>query len=210
MRFILFVEGHTEQSGIAPFLKRYFDPPRLKERVGITCVRFAGWSDLVKDLAHLAHFHLSDPKYRDQTIGLVALLDLFGPSFYPGHLKTATQRVSWAKTHFEKMVNHPRFRMFFAVHEVEAWFLSDLSLFPPEIRKALSSKVKNPESVNAVTPPKALLKRLYREKIKREYKQVTQGVELFAKLDPVAASAKCPHLKCMLDEMVSLAKDFGL
>jgi hypothetical protein len=210
VRFILFVEGRTEQSGIVSFLKRYLDPPRLKERVGITCVQFEGWSDLVKDLRKFAHLHLNDPKHRDQTIGLIALLDLYGPSFYPHHRTTASERLSWAKAHFEKMVNHPKFRMFFAVHEVEAWFLSDLSLFPPEIRKALSSKTKNPESVNFDTPPKAVLKRLYREKLRREYKQVTQGIEFFAKLDPEAASALCPYLQLMLDEMVALAKNAGL
>jgi Domain of unknown function (DUF4276) len=209
VRFILFLEGHTEQSGIARFLKRYLDPPRLKERVAITCVRFAGWSEMVKDLGQLAYLHLNDPKYRDQTIGLVALLDLYGPSFYPSHVETASQRVSWAKAHFEKKVKHPKFRMFFAVHEVEAWFLSDLSLFPSELRKALSRKVKKPESVNFDTPPKALLKRLYREKLKREYKQVTQGIEFFAQLDPKAASAMCPYLKAMLDDMVSMAEGAG-
>jgi hypothetical protein len=100
--------------------------------------------------------------------------------------------------------------MFFTVHELEAWFLSDLSLFPAELRKVLTSKAKRPETVNFDLPPKALLKRLYCEKLKREYKEITQGSEFFSKLDPVTAVRACPHLKAMLDEMVTLAKDAGL
>jgi hypothetical protein len=210
VRFILFVEGHTERSGIDKFLKRYLDPPRLKERVGITCIRFGGWSDLVKDLKKIARLHLNDPKHRDQTIGLAALLDLYGPYVYPADRKTAIQRVSWAKKHFENEVDHPRFRMFFAVHEVEAWFLSDPSLFPDKVRQAIRSKARNPEDVNFTHPPKALLKKLYREKMKREYKEVTQGHEFFSRLDPATAAAACPNLRAMLDEMVSLAKEAGL
>jgi len=209
VRFVLFVEGETERKGIGGFLKRYLDP-RLRERVGITVVQFRGWSELVKDLAQLTRKHLNDPGHGDETIALFALLDLYGPNFYPGHARTAEQRMSWAKAHFEKEVNHPWFRMVFAVQEVEAWFLSDLSLFPPKLRRALTGKAKNPEGVNFDTPPKALVKRLYREKMKCEYKQVTQGFEFFAKLDPVAASSVCPHLQSMLDEMVSLAEDAGL
>jgi len=209
VRFVLFVEGDTERKGISGFLKRYLDP-RLEERVGITVVQFRGWSELVKYLPQLARKHLNDPRQGEETIALFALLDLYGPTFYPGHARTAKQRMDWAKAHFEKQVNHPKFRMSFAVHEVEAWFLSDLSLFPAEIRKSLSRKANNPESVNFDTPPKALLKRLDREKMKRAYKQVTQGLEFFTKLDPVAASSVCPQLQKFLHEMVSLAKDAGL
>ena len=100
--------------------------------------------------------------------------------------------------------------MFFAVHEVEAWFLSDPSLFPDKVRQAIRSKARNPEDVNFTHPPKALLKKLYREKMKREYKEVTQGHEFFSRLDPATAAAACPNLRAMLDEMVSLAKEAGL
>jgi len=209
VRFILFVEGETERKGIGGFLKRYLDP-RLKERVGISVVQFRGWSELVKDLPRMAHKHLNDPHHANETIALFALLDLYGPSLYPGQARTAKQRMNWAKAHLEREVDHPRFRMVFAVHEVEAWFLSDPSLFPPKLRGVLAVKAKNPESVNFNNPPKALLKRLYREKMKCEYKQVTQGFEFFARLDPAAASSVCPQLQAMLDEMVSLANDAGL
>ena len=176
----------------------------------IKCIQFGGWSDLVKDLRKVAHLHLNDPKHRDQTIGLVALLDLYGPTFYPDDCKTPSQRVSWAKSHFENQVSHPRFRMFFAVHEVEAWFLSNPALFPDKVGRAIRSKARNPEEVNFDLPPKALLKKLYREKLKQTYKEVTLGSEFFSRLDPVAAAAVCPNLKAMLDEMIALAKDAGL
>ncbi len=72
----------------------------------------------------MADLHLNDPVHRRDPIGLFALLDLHGPK-YPGHARSVQERVGWAKAHFEKQVNHPRFRIGFAVHEVEAWFLSN-------------------------------------------------------------------------------------
>ena len=125
-------------------------------------------------------------------------LDLYGPDFYPDDRKTAIQRVSWAKNHFENKVNHPKFRMFFAVHEVEAWFLSNPSLFPDKVRQAIKSKASSPEEVNFNNPPKAFLRKLYREKMKQNYREVTQGSEFFSRLDPATAGAVCPNLKAML------------
>jgi hypothetical protein len=52
--------------------------------------------------------------------------------------------------------------------------------------------------------------RVYRSRLKREYKHVTQGFDFFARLDPVVASSACPQLRAMLDEMVSLAKSAAL
>jgi uncharacterized protein DUF4276 len=209
VRFVLFVEGETERRGVAGFLKRYLDPC-LKEPVRVAPVAHKGWSELVKDLPRMALKHLNDPQHSDQTIALFALLDLYGPDFYPGHARTAMQRTGWAKAHFEKLVGHRKFRMFFAVHDIEAWFLSDLSLFPQPIRKALGSKAKNPEGVNFNSPPKKLLRRLYRDRLNQTYKEVTHGYDLFSKLDPSVAAARCPQLRAMLDEMVKLAKAAGL
>jgi hypothetical protein len=209
VRFVFFVEGETERRGIAGFLSRYLSA-RSNESIGIKVVGFTGWHDLVDDLSQKAHRLLNDPVRGSEIIALFALLDLYGPTFYPGHALTATQRIVWAKRHFEKRVNHPRFRLYFAVHEIEAWFLSDTSLFPKELHKVLKSKAKNPEAVNFDKPPKALLKVLYREKLKREYKPVTQGFEFFSRLDPAAAAAVCPNLRAMLQEMELLAKKAGL
>jgi len=40
-----------------------------------------------------------------------------------------------ARKELEKKVGHPRFRQFFAVHEIEAWLFSDPGLFAPSVRK---------------------------------------------------------------------------
>jgi len=82
--------------------------------------------------------------------------------------------------------------------------------FPDKVRQAIRSKAGNPEDINFDHPPKALLKKLYREKLKREYKEVTQGSEFFSRLDPATAASVCPNLKVMLDEMFALAKEAGL
>jgi len=201
MKFKLFVEGYTEQKAIPTFLKRWLDA-RLDKRVGIQSVRFEGWQQLVKDTPLKANRYLEGPDKKD-IIGVIALLDLYGPTFYPKDRKTAMQRYYWAKKELEHQVGHPKFRQFFAIHEVEAWLLSDPNLFHPKIKNVLPNKP--PEEVNFNEPPAKLLEHLYRQHTKRRYKKVTYGRELFSQLDPNLAYSKCPILKAMLDEMLNMA-----
>jgi Domain of unknown function (DUF4276) len=119
-------------------------------------------------------------------------------------------RFVWAKNHFEREVGLDKFRLFFAVHEFEAWLLSQPDIFSGEVKSALLNKVARPETVNFTEPPAKLLDRIYMKQTKRNYKKTTYGKQLFAKLDPARAIAKCPYLKAMLDEMLILAKDAGL
>jgi hypothetical protein len=205
MKFVLFVEGHTEKQALANFLKRWLDP-RLDSHIGFQVVRFDGWSDLVKETPKKARMYLN----REDIIGVISLLDLYGPTIYPVDKTTAGSRYSWAKSDLEKRVNDQNYRQFFAVHETEAWLLSDPDIFPPAIRKALPGKTQHPETVNFDEPPSKLLQRLYKEKIKRTYKKVTHGKALFDRLDPAIAYKKCPYLRELFDEMLKLAREAGL
>jgi hypothetical protein len=208
MKFILLVEGKTERDAVAEFVKRWLDP-QLSQPIGIQVVAFDGYADLVSKMAIRARMHLEGPK-RSEIVGVIGLLDLYGPTFYPPDKTTAEERFAWGKEHFEKEVGLDRFRLFFAVHEFEAWLLSQPGIFPREIKNALLGKVPQPEKVNFNQPPAKLLDRIYTEKTKRSYKKTTYGTQLFAKLDPLVAIGKCPYLKALLDEMLSLAKAAGL
>jgi hypothetical protein len=205
MKFVLFVEGKTEQKAVPAFLKRWLDP-RLKQPVGIKPVKFDGWAELVKDVPVKAKMYLAGP----DVIAVVSLLDLYGPTIYPAHAATAADRIAWGKQHIEQIVGQAQFRHFFAVHEVEAWLLSDAFLFPVQVRNSLPAKTQHPETVNFDTPPAVLLDRLYTQTSGRGYKKVAYGKDLFGKLDPETAYAKCPQLKMLLDEMLALAKEAGL
>ena len=208
MKFILFVEGQTEHKAVPAFLKRWLDA-RLRQPVGIKSVQFEGWRELVNDMRQKAHMHLNGPNSRD-VIAVVALLDLYGPTIYPRDKQSAAERFSWGRMHFEKLVGHEKFRLFFAVHEIEAWLLSEPRLFPAEIGDRLQDKADRPETVNFNEPPAALLNSLYRQAMGRSYKKVVYGKQLFDKLNPKVAYQKCPALKAMLDEMLRLAKAAGL
>ncbi len=201
MKFLLFCEGETEERGLPAFLKRYLDT-HLEQRVGMKAVKFRGWSDLYKNAKRKAHLRLKE----DDVIAVISLLDLYGPTFFPGDVTSAGDRCSWAKNHIEKLVDHAQFYQFFAVHEVEAWLLSNPNLFPPDVRKGFPGSISNPETVNFDEPPAKLLDRLYKEKTRRGYKKVTYGKQLFSKLDVDVAKGKCPRLAEMLDRMVELAK----
>jgi hypothetical protein len=208
MKFVMLVEGHTEQKAIPAFIKRWLDP-RLARPVGIQTDRFKGWTELVKDLPAKVAAYLNGPR-SNHIIAVVALLDLYGPSFYPLHLKSADERAAWAVEYLHGQVNNQRFRMFFAVHETEAWLLSKPDLFPDAVRKSLPGRINWPEKVNFDEPPGKLLTRLYMEKQRQKYRKVSQGKAFFDQLDPELVYTRCPHFAQMLDEMLQLARQAGL
>lgn len=61
-----------------------------------------------------------------------------------------------------------------------------------------------------MNPPAKLVDRIYKQKLRRNYKKTTYGQQLFRALDPHAAADKCPYLNKMLREMLKLAKAKGL
>lgn len=208
MRFILFVEGRTEHVSAADFLKRWLDP-QLAKKVGIQTVAFDGYASLAQKIATKARMYLEGPK-KSEIIAVIGLLDLYGPDFYPCDKTTVTDRHAWAKNHFESAVDSERFRMFFAVHEFEAWLLSQPDVFPKEVQTKLPSKIARPEEINFHEPPAKLLDRVFKHTTGRNYKKTTYGKQFFAKLDPANAASKCPYLKVMLEEMLLLARAAGL
>ncbi len=172
-------------------------------------VRFEGWRDYYDNIVRKVHLNLSG-KAGEDVLGGFGLLDLYGPTFYPGDKKSPAERYGWAKIHLEQKVAHPKFRQHFAVHEVEAWLLSEPRCFPAGIRAALAGKCSQPESVDFDEPPAELLRRLYREKLERRYMKVIDGSNLFGDLEPDAATQKCPHLKALLEDMLAVARgEFG-
>lgn len=193
MRFILFVEGYTENKALPQFLKKWLDP-KLPNPIGIKTVRFEGWSELVKDAPLKAKMHLDGPD-KSEIIAVISLLDLYGPTFYPNKLKESKERYDWAKKDIEDKVGQPKFFQFFAVHEVESWLLSEPKIFPIEVKRAISTQVKYPEKVNFNEPPVKLLERLYSLHGKRLYKKVVNGKALFSKLDPAVAYKNARALK---------------
>lgn len=204
MKIVLFVEGVTEKKAVPQFLKRWLDS-QTTHPVGIQPVRFEGWPELVDDSPKKARMYLSKP----DVIAVVAMLDLYGPQIYPQHVVTASERYDRAKHDLENKVGDKRFFQFFAVHEVEAWLLSDHSVFPRDIG-ANVARLQRPEEVNFEEPPAKLLNRLYKSSTGHSYKKVTQGQQLFKKLDPTIAYNRCPHLKEFLDKMLEVARQNGL
>lgn len=205
MTFVLLVEGQTEKESAAAFLKRWLDP-QLKQAVRISVVSFHGYAELARKMASKAKMYLEGPR-QAEIIAVVGLMDLYGPNFYPKDKTTTDERYVWGKAHFEREVGHDRFRMFFAVHEFEAWLLSQPDIFPKDVRNALrNATISQPERVNFNEPPANLLDRIYKQVTRKNYKKTTYGSQLFRRLDPMAAVPKCPYLKAMLKEMLRLAK----
>jgi len=209
MKFILMVEGETEKKAVGKFLQDWLNA-RLTHRVSVYPDMLEGSGEYVKGVAKKANLHLSSPK--SDIIAVIGLLDLYNVALpIPSHRKTVDERVQWATDSLEKQVSHDRFRQFFAVHETEAWLLSDTAIFPPGLKLP---DYKTPESVNSHEPPGMLLSNLYKTRLKASekqgYKKVAHGIDLFRKLNADTAYAKCPNLKLMLDEMLTMAQEAGL
>lgn len=204
MKFVLFVEGHTEENVLADFFKRWLDP-RLPQRVGIKSVVLTGWQTYYNEIARKVERNLSGKPGADVIAG-IGLLDLYGPQFYPSDKLKTDERRTWAKAHLEQRVAHPRFRQHFAVHELEAWILAQPEILPREVRASLPGRSAQPELVNFNEPPAKLLERLYRDRLKKSYKKIIDGVGLFRSLSPGRAYERCPSLKLLLDDMLDLAK----
>ena len=167
MKFVLFVEGHTEKA-IPSFLKRWIDP-QLNQRVRIQPVVFEGWSEFRRKISRSASMHLNGPD-SEQIIGAIGLLDLYGLDLFPDHISSTRDRHDWAVAHFQREVSHPKFRMFFAVHEIEAWILSQPHLLRASVQTGLPASRALPETVNFKEPPAKLLDRLYRTHTGRGYR----------------------------------------
>lgn len=205
MKFVLFFEGYTEQKVVGPFLKRWLDS-KTHESVGIKVVRFDGWPEMVKDMPKKAKMYLNGPD-RHNVVAVLALLDLYGPTLYPSHLRTSRERLEWATQEMENRVGDARFCMFFAVHELEAWLLSQPEIFPRPIADAVSRISNAPEDVDFDAPPSKRLCQFFEQKTGRRYKKTTHGIQYFTKLDPEIAAEKCPELRRMLETMLKMVHD---
>jgi len=206
MVLILFVEGDTEDKVLAKFLTRWLDK-KLPGKLTIRTVNFKGYANLYKDAALKAAMHLKGPR-SNELVAVIGLLDLYGPTFFPEELKSAEEKYHWGKQHLENKVGLPQFKMHFAVHEFEAWLLSDPEIFTDAVAASLEKAAKAPEEVNSGQPPAKYLNKLYLKKINRTYKKVTEGTRLFAKLDPEIVRAKCPYFKLFTDDIYSLTMDY--
>jgi hypothetical protein len=198
VKIVLFVEGKTE-TYLPSFFQRWLAPPRVPTRVGITAVNLRGVSNYRRDIRKRALVALAEPG----VIGAVGLIDFYASGLeYPDG--SVRHKYDWARGMIQTEVNHPRFRQHFAVHETEAWLLSQPDNFPREIVEHLPKG--SPESINHRNTPSHIIARLYQAKLGKEYKKPTEGSKLFYKLDPDRASERCPHLKLLFDDMLDLAQ----
>ncbi len=211
MKFVLFLEGATEAKGVPGFINRWLGQ-FFAVGVGVQADTFEGWSDLRDSAPKKAARYLTDARSSD-TIAVVSLLDLYGPTFYPDDKVSVGERYVWGTAYMQERVRQHfqsrglrddlalRYRHFFAVHETEAWFLAQPTLFPDQIRQVLEKQPKAPEAVNFQTPPGKLLEQQYLQKMKRRYGKTTNALNFFPRLDTETVVSRYPYLKAMLHDI---------
>ena len=197
MKLAIFVEGQTEGC-LREFLGRWLEQKQI-QGLGVRLRPFKGVGEYLAEIQRSANLALSTP----DVVGAVGIMDFYASTLkYPDGSVAA--QYEWAKQEVERRVDHPRFRQHFAVHETEAWLLSDPQIFPREIRTGLP-KTSRPESVNHRRPPGHRLKDIYWRKLNKKYKKPIEGASLFRKLNPETAYHRCPHLRLLLDDILTLA-----
>ena len=196
MRIVLLVEGDTE-CYLPEFFRRWLNA-RLSRNAKIDAVSLNGVGNYRKHYAQRAQRIL---EIKEGT-AVVGLIDFYG-SELPYPKGTVREQYAWAKRELENQVSHHRFRQHFAVHETEAWLLSDPSVFPEAVRPHLPKTTK-PESINSQHPPSMRIKAAF-NRDQRKYQKTIGGSSLFRKLNPQTAYASCPHLKLLLDDLLVLA-----
>lgn len=201
MKIILLVEGETEKKALPQFFRRWLNG-KIDPLPAIHTVNAKGCDNHLKECALKASMYLKE----NDVAAVFGLLDLYGPKSIPGHCKTTQEKCAYLRERLEKEIDSPRFKQHFAVHELEAWLLSQPDIFPIEVKRAFPGRITSPEQVDSTEPPAKLLTRLYRERIKRDYKKTAHGVELFSRLDPNVAYAKCPALAALLNDMLACLK----
>jgi hypothetical protein len=199
MKFVILCEGETERRVLGDLLRKWLNP-RVSQRVGFTCPNLEGWQKVVSDAQKRAQLYFAE----DDVLGVISLIDLYGPDFYPKHLRTASERYAWGIQHMRQKITHERYRHHFAVHELEAWLLSQPELLPPAVVNKLPGKAAKPESVNFDEPPAKLLVRLYDEAKLPAYKKTSTGTKLFSRLNPEVVYQKCPSFKALADDLLAL------
>ncbi|HEY3284930.1 MAG TPA: DUF4276 family protein [Armatimonadota bacterium] len=207
MRFVLFAEGHTERA-VPELLSRWLNP-RLSRPVGIQLVRLQGSAEFRKGIRDRVRHHLESPAAAE-VLACIGLLDLYGASLPQDPGGGAPEWVQRGTVELEALVDSDRFRMFYAVHEVEAWLLSQPSVFPREVVARLQRYSKAPELVDGTHPPAKVLSNAYLGALKRDYRKVTDGTNLLRRLDPEVVHRACPNFGLMLNTMLAIAKSNGL
>jgi|HubBroStandDraft_4_1064222.scaffolds.fasta_scaffold106897_2 hypothetical protein len=203
----LFVEGDSERGDarrqtLSRFFHRWLDPQLLPtSRVGITAVKFQGVSNYFDDVGQKVEMFLEN-KRANFVFGLVDLYGIPANRINLAEFPSVAAKVLAAREYIQTLIPHRHrglFHQHFAVHEVEAWLLSDLTVWPQDARAHITKR--DPEKVNFNEPPAKFLKRIL-----GRYKKKTTAMNLFPKIDPNVAYARCPHLKALLDDLLRVAK----
>lgn len=202
MRFILIVEGDTEKRSIEGLIRKHL-VEKTGQNIGVRAININGYGNFFRDLPQKVKKYLAGPD-KEEILAIVGLMDLYKTPYARDVNCSIRERILQGTQLFEDSVKQDRFRMFFAVHEYEAWLLSDVEKFDPAIRGRIASHARNPEEVNTDEPPSKYLKRIYSEYLHREYKKTVDGKVLMGRVDPQKVYEKCPNFRAMIDFFVSL------
>lgn len=203
MRLVFLVEGKTEKESLKAFFGKWLEVNKISG-VGIDVISLRNASRLFADGPDRARDLLSAPDGND-IIAVFSLMDLYGAGIYPDDKQSVEERYQWGKQEMESRFTSPKYKHFFAVHETEAWLLSQPGNFPVSVRRHLQKHANQPEKVNFDHPPAKVIGEQYLSHCPRGYGKTTDGRKLFGMLDPAVAREACPYLKLLLDNMLQLA-----
>lgn len=213
MRIKLYCEGRTER-GIRELLAPVREELRGKGR-GLDVLSLQGNAQLLKKLGAKVRESIRS----GDTIAVFCLIDLRKiDEALPPELKAALGGQSWVRMpirdrvawlqdnvgrHLVDVEYRDRFRLFVAVHEVEALVLADPGPLRKKLRQNALGPWPNPEEVNDEKPPAAVLNELFRKHHPRRsaYHKTKDGVPLLQSLDLGKVCSSCPYFRQLVDAL---------
>ncbi len=203
-KIILFVEGQTERQILSSFIKRTLDT-----NIKISIINFKGSGNFIKEIKRKVWLQIQSPQ-KDDIIFTFGLLDWHGfKDKLPNNVKNMIEGPEAGSQYIENLVHQDKFKMFFAVYELEAWLLSEPDIFPNKIINELKNRIssKRPEEINFNEPPSKLINQLYIKHLNSNFKKVVNGKLLFEELDKNKVLEQCPYFANMISDIQNIISD---
>ncbi len=172
-RFVFIVEGKTEKESLRAFLANCLSW-RGVAGVGIKILGKDSASKVFHEGPKLAG-ELLNAKDGESILAVYTLLDIFNAGIFPETGMSIEDRVAWGRDSMQQRFLHPRYRHYFAVHELEAWLLADTANLPAKMRADLRQHQAHPEQVNDKTSPSNLISASHLRQFNRKYSKPVHG-----------------------------------
>ena len=211
MTIVIYCEGETEQR-VLPFLLNYFQARRRADeaQARLSARSLNGVSAYLTKIGPAVRNRIDVEG--DQVV--FGLIDFYRCGLHFVRPKaqdtdTLARRVEHLESQIHELIPtgcRRHFHQHFAVHEIEAWILSDEEPLHKRLGDSQLGPWPRPEEVNLNKSPSTQIMELYWNKRRESYQKTTDGENLLRKANPDRIYEKCPYFREFVDEVLEACK----